>query len=443
MANKTHDRTIINVRERPLSSDHNQEASQLDRTLRDLMRLLMTPPGAAPISGFLSDSFKVTQSAVPAMSVLLTAGLGYVDAPSDTPSGIGGVISLDDLSPYKPLILMEAQAVTVDAAPVAGQNRIDIIEVKVDRRAENPLSRDVLDANPLSTTYGQFVPNTVNKTLSFVLDGRTGRVVTPAASTTGIGYKVGASAPAGTEVAPATSPGYTKIAEVHVAGAVATIVNANLTDSRTVLPTASAFTSVPHTWTAAQTLQALLSLGGDVNLTAAVAQYILKTAAGGFGIGTAAGGGDFDLAANGVILLRLLGATPGINAMGTVVGNLGAPVAVGDALSKTPVSWTALTIDPAAWGNGGGGNSAGAYKDPAGIVHLRGALTATATPSSTITTLPVGMRPLASRVMNAVDYSAQVALPVIVSNTGLVFTFNPITTLHQLWLEGVSFPAEP
>ena len=37
MANKTYDRTIINPRERPLSSDINQAQSELDQALRDTL----------------------------------------------------------------------------------------------------------------------------------------------------------------------------------------------------------------------------------------------------------------------------------------------------------------------------------------------------------------------------------------------------------------------
>src|SRR5574337_192482 len=137
------------------------------------------------------------------MSVLLKAGIGFLDAPSDVPTSVGGIVGADDLSPYKPLPLNADMAIAIDAAPSAGNERIDIIEVKQDRRVENPLSRDVLN-----TGTGLFVPTLVNKTLAFSLDGRNGRVVSPSNSTTGVGYKVGVAAAVGTALAPATTSGY-------------------------------------------------------------------------------------------------------------------------------------------------------------------------------------------------------------------------------------------
>lgn len=272
MADQTHDRVVIRPRERPLSDDLDRDSSQLDRTVRDLVRAIMSVPGAGVLSGFFADSFLVGPHVAPNMSVIVSPGLGYIDAPGDVPSAIGGVLGLDDLSPYKPLVIIGAQTIAVDASPVAGQNRIDVLEVKVDRRLENPSSRDVLDNNPLSPTYLQFVPGLINKTLSFVLDGRSARVVTPAASTTGIGYKVGAAAPAGTEVAPATTAGYVKIAEIHVVGGVTTILAGAITDTRLLLPTgaslAAAFVAQVHTWLATQTFvaQIVAQAGMNANL---------------------------------------------------------------------------------------------------------------------------------------------------------------------------------
>lgn len=241
MADSPFDRTIINLRERPLSSDINQAQSQLDRTLRYLMRLF----GSAQVDGvpsddevrfwspdsgfgganFLNSSYFVAP--VSGMMVKITSGLGWQRVPADVPAAVGGISGLDDLEELKPLLLTADQNITLDASPAGGQSRIDIIEVIADRRAENSTSRDVLD-----TGSGVFAATGVDKTLAWDHLGRTGRVVAPASSTTGIGYKVGVAATTGTEVAPATTSGYAKIAEILVTGGVTSIAINKVKDTR-------------------------------------------------------------------------------------------------------------------------------------------------------------------------------------------------------------------
>lgn len=226
MANGPFDRTILNVRERALSSDINQAESQLDYSLRfALQQLLAKDSGFS--SGFIGASYKVVPNSPAGMSVLVQPGLGLLSDPADVPAAIGGIVGLDDLSSAKPLVLNAPQQFTVPAN-ASGNPRIDIIEVKVDRRAENPTSRLIYNA-----ITGAFDPTSVNKTLAFSHDGRLGTVATPANSTTGIGYKTGT--PAGSPVAPATSPGYLKIAEINVAAGAATITASEIVDRRAIL----------------------------------------------------------------------------------------------------------------------------------------------------------------------------------------------------------------
>lgn len=229
MANFPFDRTITRPLERPISADLDQGLSQTDRAIRDTLRRMFQIAGT-PQSGFLDTSFLVAQNSPTGMSVLITPGVGFQDATGDLPTGIDGVTGVDDLSPYKPLPLNATMTIAIDAAPGAGQERYDIIEVKVDRRAENPLSRDVLN-----TGTGLFVPTSVNKTLAFSLDGRSGRVVSPSNSTTGIGYKVGTAAAVGTAVVPSTSPGYVPLCTIYVGPSVTSILNANITDRRVLM----------------------------------------------------------------------------------------------------------------------------------------------------------------------------------------------------------------
>jgi len=357
MANQDFDREIINPLERPLADDINQAQSQIDRGVRDILRALFSTAAGAIQSGFISTGLKTTQSAVPGMSVEIQPGLGFQDNAGDVPTSIGGVVGLDDLSPYKPLPLSAVQSIAVDAAPIAGQNRIDIVEVKADRRAENPSTRDILNV-----ITGIFAPGLVNKTLAFNLLGRNGRVVSPANSTTGIGYKVGVAAPAGTEVAPATSPGYIKVCEIHVVGAVASILNADITDFRTLVGN-WAFLTLANTWSMLQTFLAGISVVGAAAAVGVTATGGAGSAAGVLGTGTGAGIG---VSGQG-------GPTSGIGAKG--VG--GAPNGIGvqgvGTGSGNGVDGSATSA--LADGVSGRGNGAGAAAGSNAGVHGRGGTT--------------------------------------------------------------------
>ena len=238
MADNCFDRTIYNVRERPMSPDNNQLESQIDRTIRETLRAQALPHAAAanaagasgfqPISGFYGDGFFVTPGG--GLSVNLTPGLGMIFDAGTTAVAIDSISGLNDLSPYYPVYLSAVQNIVLAAAPSAGNERYDLIEVTLDRRRENLLNRDVL--NPGT---GTFDPTLISKTLAYRLDGRNGSVVAPSNSTTGIGYKQGVTAAIGTASVPATSPGYTRVAVIYVANGVATIVANLIRDSRRLL----------------------------------------------------------------------------------------------------------------------------------------------------------------------------------------------------------------
>jgi hypothetical protein len=230
MAGNPYDREILNPLERPLADDINEAQSQLDRSLRDTLRQLFSTNPLSGTNGFVSGSFQVTQTGSPSMNVLVSPGIGFYDAPSDCPTSISGIVGLDDLSPYKPMPLVAAQTIAVDASPSPGQSRIDIIEVRYNRAVGNSTTRDILN-----TGTGIFAPGLLNKTLAFDLDGLTGRVVSPASSTAAIGYKVGVAATTGSQVAPTGTTGYTTICQILVTGGVTTIVTANITDERPIL----------------------------------------------------------------------------------------------------------------------------------------------------------------------------------------------------------------
>lgn len=240
MANNQWDREVINVRERPLSSDINAAQSQLDRTIRDFLSQFFTARASAtselaglPNTGFLGDGLKVRQQAVPGLSVQLAPGLGFLYAPGDAVSAVGGIVGLDDLSVYKPLPLLASASINgIPAGPAVGFDRYDIVEVRTNRVVGNPLSRDTLD-----TISGLFVSGLVNKTMSFTLDGSIGLVTSPALSTSAISYKVGVVAVTGGAVEPSVTPGYTKIATIfsNNGNMTTSITRGNIIDRRVLL----------------------------------------------------------------------------------------------------------------------------------------------------------------------------------------------------------------
>lgn len=233
MANNPLDQEIINVRERPLSNDINLVGSYASQSMRFIMRHLFSRRTSiadalsSPTTGFIGDGFWVRESAPAALTVTLRPGLGWLDVPGDVPIDIDGVSGLNDLERYKPAVLSAAQTLTIAVADPVNP-RIDIVEIKLDRRRADSTSRDVL--NPAT---GVFAPDTVEKTLEFSLDGRTGNVTTPVASTAGI--SVVAGTPGAVPVAPPTTAGYVKIAEILVDALAATITENRIIDYRDLL----------------------------------------------------------------------------------------------------------------------------------------------------------------------------------------------------------------
>jgi hypothetical protein len=240
MAGNAFDREILNARERPLSTDINAAQSQLDRSLREILRVLTTGRVSTssdltgnPVSGFIGDGCKVRQQAVLTNGVKVTLGIGLQDSPADVPASVGGVGGVDDLSRTKPLVLLADVNISgVPVGPAAGQDRYDIVEVRNARRLDNSSSRDVL--NPGT---GLFVPTAVNKTLDFTLDGDSGIVTSPVVSTNAVSYKVGTAAATGTAVEPATTAGYVKIATIfsNNGNMTTNITRANIIDRRALL----------------------------------------------------------------------------------------------------------------------------------------------------------------------------------------------------------------
>lgn len=269
MSDNPFDRVIVNPREKPLSEDVNALQAQLDRAVRFFAKAMFSNSVGAPQSGFLAGGLKAVEAGTPAMSVVLKAGLGFQDDPTDVPTDIDGILGLDDVDSFKPLPLVSDLTITIPAAPAGPNDRTDIIEVRADRLTTNNISRDIFD-----NTSETFSPTLVNKTIEFLLDGtKQGSVVSPAASTAAISLKTGVAGNPG--AVPATTSGYIKIAEVFVDSDVTTILDAAITDSRTVL----------------QPFNVPLTIPGDLIVTGAIKHgtrelFIPGTGGQGFASGT-------------------------------------------------------------------------------------------------------------------------------------------------------------
>lgn len=236
MANKPFDREVINVRERPLSTDANLSAAYGDASLRFMFQQLLAErandasPVAVPVTGFVGNAFHVSPVNPAAMQVSVAEGVAFVEvplSPADLNIGSPSISGLDDLSSYRPIVLNSAHTFNVPAADLANP-RIDIVEVKVDRRLTDATVRAVLDP-----ATGVFNPTSVPKTMTYAVDDDTGINTTGGNSTAGLSYKTGT--PGAVPAVPATSAGYIKIAEIHVAAGAVALAGTVMRDTRVLL----------------------------------------------------------------------------------------------------------------------------------------------------------------------------------------------------------------
>ena len=219
--NDPFDTRVINPLEKPLSSDIDLAESQIFQTIRNLLwwqligRTATANPASLPnvYTGFYGDGFQV-QPVTGQLQVQLNAGMGFAYNSGDEPTAIGAIVGLNDLSPLKPIVMMSPLIITgIPTAPSTPNTRYDIVEIDYNRYLT-----DATSVLQLNTTSGVFAPNTVQKTLSFDVDSLFSVVPYNAASTSPIGYKYGNAGNPGT--VPATTSGYTKIAEILVGSGV-------------------------------------------------------------------------------------------------------------------------------------------------------------------------------------------------------------------------------
>jgi hypothetical protein len=232
MANLPFDRVVWNPLEKALSTDWNLNTSESDRSLRDTMMMLMkyaetSSPTGYLASGFVADAFRVVPGG--GMNVVVTSGIAFFENGSPT-TGIGSVSGLNDLSLYSPIVLSDPAGITFAInTPTAGNERYDLIEVKIDRRTVSGTT-PVLD--PSSGVFGT---STNIKELTYAVDNDYGAVTFPANSTNGLSLKRGTPAAYGTATIPTGTPGYASIAYVKVRDDTVSVAGANIADVRPII----------------------------------------------------------------------------------------------------------------------------------------------------------------------------------------------------------------
>lgn len=231
MPDQPYQRTVLYPLEKPLADDSNQDWSQDDRSLRDTLNQLFGGQ-----SGFIRGSLQVVPQSPPALGVTINAGIGFQLNGTDTPSSIGGVVGLNDLSPYKPIVLSNNQTIAVPAAPGAN-SRIDLIEVAYSRVLDNPQSRQFL--NPATSAFS---PATVAKTLDFNVDGTLAYYSATGVPTTALAYKSGVVSASPTP--PTVDTGYLPLAYITVTSTTTTITSGNISDQRDLI-TLGAIIGIP------------------------------------------------------------------------------------------------------------------------------------------------------------------------------------------------------
>ena len=185
--------------------------------------------------GFMGDGF-MTRAINPAsMFVEVSPGLGFRYDPSNPlvvaqDTIVGVYQGVTDLSPYRPLVLPQAVTFPVPAAPLVGQSRYDLIEVRPKRQLADY-------GNLLRFNFGtlQWAPQSAAAFLRYGIESaEIAAVVSPALSTAPLSYVQGVAAPTGTQVEPPGTPGYITIARILVNGGDTSIAENRIVDRRVV-----------------------------------------------------------------------------------------------------------------------------------------------------------------------------------------------------------------
>lgn len=234
------DRTMFPPKLGLTTSDLNLAVGQLDATMRMLLLAASTgrygngstlasfsPVPQILTEGFWQNGFRVRPTT--GLNVEIASGLGF-QFDLDLPTNISSYDNLNDLCGYKPLYIASAIEVAV---PVADSNpRIDLIEVRHKRVATDfEQYRELTDpANGVVTE-----PSGNRRLTTRIEVGDLGYVVSPADSSTTIGYKTGVPAgPPTLPTLPTVTAGYVALAYVYVPAGATTIANGGIRDARRV-----------------------------------------------------------------------------------------------------------------------------------------------------------------------------------------------------------------
>lgn len=266
MVDQPFNRTALYPLEKPIVDDINQEFSQADRSIRDVMYQLLGQQ-----STFLGNSLLVVPSSPTALSVVIKAGIGFQVNATDEVTSIAGVAGLNDLSPYKPIVLGLDYTVAVPAPPGAN-SRIDLIEVSYQRLLDNSQSREFLNVSG-----GNFTPANVAKTLDFNVDGTLAYYAANVTPTTALAYKSGVASASPT--APTTDTGYIALAYVLVANSTTVITSTNIVDKRPIAAVGGRFLG-----------RQIITATGIYTPTLGATKCRIKMVGGGGGAGGVAGG---------------------------------------------------------------------------------------------------------------------------------------------------------
>lgn len=230
------DRMVWNLRERPLSPDNNQQATNAELPLRAVLAALTAPRVSATDatsqtptpSGFFGEGFRcyAPTNSPDFNQITIAPGLGFWGGAVDPQGSIGGLSGVDDLATFKPLVLSATETITIAPNTSNPLTRVDLIEVRYRRELDAPTLRDVLDP-----VKGTFANAAVNKALSWDLAGLQGTVTAPEDSTAYISYKVGTDP----FIPPVPTIGYVPLAALQIAAGAVGILSSSLMDRRRVL----------------------------------------------------------------------------------------------------------------------------------------------------------------------------------------------------------------
>lgn len=197
-------RQNFNIGQEIISEDLNSLQGRLERGIYD--RIIYEILGRRT-DGFFKDGFFVSR--VSSTSLLISAGLGFQSIDTGTKEPV-----------KKPLVLDSNETINIDT-PDSSNPRIDIICIKHNRFNSESESRKFKDEFTDTISTQNFTVSTDWKADILYVAGT----------------------PSGSPATPATPAGYIKVSEILVSASTGIAVTGAITDTRSILPTATGLTS--------------------------------------------------------------------------------------------------------------------------------------------------------------------------------------------------------